>query len=85
VIPDGGHVAGGISQGLEGATQHVEHGELRGSLLREPRGAGGFGYDPIFVPADYLHSTAELSAADKNRISHRGQAFRALAPLLATV
>ncbi len=83
VIPDGGHVAGGMSQGLEGATQHVEHGELRGSLLREPRGAGGFGYDPIFVPADYLHSTAELSAADKNRISHRGQAFRALAPLLA--
>jgi XTP/dITP diphosphohydrolase len=58
-------------------------GELRGTLLRQPRGSGGFGYDPIFVPGGYDVTTAELSPEDKDAISHRGQAFRALAPLLA--
>jgi XTP/dITP diphosphohydrolase len=58
-------------------------GELRGTLLREPRGTGGFGYDPIFVPEGLTVTSAELSPEDKDAISHRGQAFRALAPLLA--
>lgn len=58
-------------------------GELRGTLLTSPRGSGGFGYDPIFVPDGYDVTTAELSPEDKDAISHRGQAFRALAPLLA--
>jgi XTP/dITP diphosphohydrolase len=57
--------------------------ELSGSLLRERRGHNGFGYDPIFVPEGETRTTAEMSPAEKDAISHRGKAFRALAPLLA--
>jgi XTP/dITP diphosphohydrolase len=60
-------------------------GEVRGALIREPRGSGGFGYDPIFVPHGDTRTTAEMSAAEKDAISHRGQAFRALAGLLPEV
>lgn len=63
--------------------EHVEHGFLRGTLLTERRGTGGFGYDPILLPTGAERSTAELSAAEKNAISHRGEAFRALAPHIA--
>jgi XTP/dITP diphosphohydrolase len=59
--------------------EHVVYGELAGVLLRERRGTGGFGYDPILVPDGESRSTAEMSAAEKNAISHRGRAFRALA------
>ena len=65
-------------------TEHVELGRLRGSLAREPRGAGGFGYDPALVPEGLDVTCAELSAAEKEAISHRGRAFRALAPAVAT-
>jgi XTP/dITP diphosphohydrolase len=58
----------------------VEYGQLEGVLLREPRGAGGFGYDPVLQPAGENRSCAELSADEKNAISHRGKAFRALLP-----
>jgi XTP/dITP diphosphohydrolase len=61
----------------------VVEGRLTGSLIRAPRGHNGFGYDPVFVPDGGEQTTAELSAADKDAISHRGQAFRALAPRLA--
>jgi XTP/dITP diphosphohydrolase len=64
-------------------TEVVAEGRLAGTLLREPRGTNGFGYDPVFVPTGYDVTTAEMSAVDKDAISHRGQAFRALAPLLA--
>lgn len=57
----------------------IANGTMRGALLREPRGEGGFGYDPIFVPDGYEVTTAELTPTEKNLISHRGQAFRALA------
>ena len=60
----------------------VVEGRLEGTLAREPRGGGGFGYDPIFVPAGERRTTAEMSAAEKDAISHRGAAFRALVPLL---
>lgn len=60
----------------------VEHGRLEGTLLREPRGEGGFGYDPILRPTGDERSCAELSGAEKNAISHRGQAFRALLPAI---
>lgn len=63
-----------------GGHEHVELGELRGTLLAVPRGAGGFGYDPILQPDGEARSCAELSSAEKNAISHRGRAFRALAP-----
>lgn len=55
-----------------------------GSITHEPFGEGGFGYDPIFQPDGYEVTAAELSAEEKNTISHRGQAFRALAALLKT-
>jgi XTP/dITP diphosphohydrolase len=61
----------------------VVEGCVRGRLVHEPRGANGFGYDPIFVPDGDTRTTAEMPPADKDAISHRGQAFRALAPLLA--
>ena len=60
----------------------VEYGQLEGVLLREPRGSGGFGYDPVLQPTGEDRSCAELSAAEKNAISHRGKAFRALLPAI---
>ena len=63
--------------------ERVLEGRVDGVLLREPRGTGGFGYDPIFVPAGETRSTAELSPAEKDAISHRGKAFRALAEHIA--
>lgn len=68
---------------LPDGTEHVETGHLRGSLLTERRGSGGFGYDPILVPEGSDRTTAELTPAEKNAISHRGQAFRALTPHIA--
>lgn len=53
-------------------------GRLEGTLLREPQGVGGFGYDPILKPTGESRSTAELSMEEKNAISHRGKAFAAL-------
>lgn len=65
--------------------EHVELGALEGTLLLEPRGAGGFGYDPILQPLGEGRSCAELSADEKNAISHRGNAFRLLAPHISAV
>lgn len=59
--------------------------ELRGRLTTAPAGAHGFGYDPIFVADGQAVTNAELSAGAKNAISHRGLAFRALAPAIAGV
>lgn len=67
--------------GLPGE-QRVVEGEVDGSLLRQRRGTGGFGYDPIFLPYGSALTTAEMDPAAKDAISHRGQAFRALAPVL---
>ncbi len=63
----------------------VEHGTLEGTLAASPRGAHGFGYDPVLVPLGDTRTCAELAPQDKNAISHRGQAFRALVPALARV
>ena len=60
----------------------VVEGRIRGTLLRERRGRNGFGYDPIFVPVGETRTTAEMSADEKDAISHRGMAFRALAKQL---
>ena len=62
--------------------ERVVEGVLEGSLIREPSGSNGFGYDPIFTPRGYVLTTAELTPQEKDAISHRGQAFRALAPVL---
>jgi XTP/dITP diphosphohydrolase len=56
--------------------------QLAGRLIRARRGTGGFGYDPIFVPDGFELTTAEMTAEAKDAISHRGQAFRALTPLI---
>ncbi|MEI8051015.1 MAG: RdgB/HAM1 family non-canonical purine NTP pyrophosphatase [Actinomycetes bacterium] len=61
-------------------------GEVAGVIIEAPRGTGGFGYDPIFVPDEGDGRTfAEMDAAEKHAISHRGRAFRALADRLADV
>lgn len=65
--------------------EEVAEGRLEGVLAREPRGDGGFGYDPVLVPDGGTRTCAELSPAEKDAISHRGRAFRALAPRLADV
>lgn len=63
----------------------IAEGRLEGALIRHPRGVNGFGYDPIFVPTGESRTTAEMPAEDKDAISHRGKAFRALAPKLASL
>ena len=64
-------------------TELVEHGEMPGMLLRERHGGGGFGYDPLFRPDGQTRSAAELTPEEKDAISHRGTAFRAIAPHVA--
>lgn len=66
-----------------GGAEHVVEERQAGMLVRSPRGNGGFGYDPIFVGQGQTRTNAELSAAEKDAISHRGKAFRALAELIA--
>ena len=85
-VPDERRGAGFVcaaAYALPDGREGVVRGELRGTLVREPRGTNGFGYDPLLVPDDGARTTAELSAAEKDAISHRGQAFRALGPVVA--
>lgn len=67
---------------VPGGSEHVELGQLRGTLLGAPQGEGGFGYDPILQPEGLDQSCAQITPEHKNSISHRGQAFRALLPHL---
>jgi XTP/dITP diphosphohydrolase len=60
-------------------------GLCEGTLTTRPRGSGGFGYDPIFVPVGWDRTIAELEPDEKDRISHRGRAFRALRALLSDI
>jgi len=64
------------------AREVVVTGSLDGRLVRVPRGTGGFGYDPIFLPDGFSQTTAEMTAEAKDAISHRGRAFRALVPYI---
>ncbi len=68
---------------LPSGAEYVSEGAVYGRLIREPRGSGGFGYDPIFVPDGESRTTAELSPEDKDAISHRGKALRGLVPAIA--
>lgn len=63
----------------------VKRGELKGTLLSEPRGQGGFGYDPVLQPLGGERSCAELTAEEKNAISHRARAFAELLPSIVDV
>jgi XTP/dITP diphosphohydrolase len=67
---------------LPDGTERLVEGTIDGTLIREPRGTNGFGYDPIFVPLGESRTTAEMSAEEKDAISHRGRAMRALVPVL---
>ncbi|MDR2220218.1 MAG: RdgB/HAM1 family non-canonical purine NTP pyrophosphatase [Methylobacillus sp.] len=60
----------------------IAEGQWHGVILETPRGENGFGYDPLFFDAELQQTAAEISAADKNRMSHRGKALRALAEKL---
>jgi XTP/dITP diphosphohydrolase len=84
-------VARGLEEGMRGARyvcaavlvtpdgrEVVKEGVLEGCLITEPRGTNGFGYDPIFVPSGMEQTAAELTPLEKDAISHRGKAFRAL-------
>ena len=62
--------------------EYLFEGIVRGEILTCERGEGGFGYDPLFTPEGYSTSFAEMSAEDKNAISHRGRAVRQLAEFL---
>ena len=66
-------------------TEEVETGTMHGRLLRERQGAGGFGYDPLFLPDGQGRSAAELTPEQKDSISHRGEAFRAIAAHIARI
>ena len=57
----------------------IATGKMQGTLLRKPTGSNGFGYDPIFVPTGFSKTTAEMSASEKDAISHRGLALKELA------
>ncbi|MCB5911853.1 RdgB/HAM1 family non-canonical purine NTP pyrophosphatase [Streptomyces pinistramenti] len=76
------HFACAAALALPDGTQRVVEGTLRGTLRHTPAGTGGFGYDPILQPLGETRTCAELTADEKNAISHRGQAFRALAPVV---
>jgi XTP/dITP diphosphohydrolase len=73
VVPPGDQALG---------TQTVVRGHWRGTLTRAARGSNGFGYDPIFIPDGELRTSAELDPAEKDAVSHRGRALRALLPVL---
>lgn len=65
----------------DGSVESVE-GRVPGTIRREPVGENGFGYDPVFVPEGDSRSMAEYTDVEKNAISHRGRAFRAMIPIL---
>ncbi len=61
---------------------HYFEGTCEGTILEAPSGEGGFGYDPLFVPDGYDKSFAEFASEEKNAISHRGKAVRAMVAFL---
>lgn len=74
-----------LVHGPADAASSVTRGEWVGSILREPRGDRGFGYDPVFVPAGEARTAAELSPQEKDAVSHRGRALAALLPSLRSL
>jgi len=87
-VPSGrraGHFTCVAALVLPSGTEHVTEGTVSGRITDAPRGTNGFGYDPIFVPAGYELTTAEMSPEAKDAISHRGRALRALAPIIAAL
>jgi XTP/dITP diphosphohydrolase len=67
---------------VSGSGEVVVRGEWPGTIARQPRGDGGFGYDPVFVPDGSDRTAAQLSPDEKDAVSHRGRALRLLLPAL---
>ncbi|HEY9521624.1 MAG TPA: XTP/dITP diphosphatase [Thermopolyspora sp.] len=85
-VPDGrrgAHFACAVALALPSGEERVVEGAMHGRIIRAPRGTNGFGYDPIFVAEGCDRTTAEMSNTEKDAISHRGRALRALVPVLA--
>ena len=81
-IPDGrrtAHFACAAALALPDGQEYVFEGRLSGTVLRSPLGERGFGYDPVFVPEGESRTLAQMTADEKDAISHRGRAFRSLA------
>lgn len=86
-VPDGRRSAAFVSAcalvyGPGDTDSAVVRGEWPGVIAREPRGAGGFGYDPLFVPDGEARSAAQLRPEEKDAASHRGRALALLIPAL---
>ncbi len=62
--------------------EHLFEGIVEGTIIDVPRGVGGFGYDPVFVPNGFVGTFAEMSMEEKNTMSHRGRALKALSDFL---
>src|SRR4051812_4060383 len=78
----GAHFMCAAALALPDGTERVVEGRLRGTLRHAPAGTNGFGYDPILQVEGDTRTCAELTAKEKNAISHRGKAFRALVPVV---
>ncbi|MFI6286583.1 RdgB/HAM1 family non-canonical purine NTP pyrophosphatase [Streptomyces sp. NPDC051018] len=78
----GAYFACAAALALPDGTERVVEGRLTGTLRHTPAGTNGFGYDPILQPDGETRTCAELSPQEKNAISHRGKAFRALVPVV---
>lgn len=83
-VPDGRRGAAFVSACalVSASGEVVVRGQWPGTIAREPRGAGGFGYDPVFIPDGYQLTAAQLSPEEKDATSHRGRALRLLLPEL---
>jgi XTP/dITP diphosphohydrolase len=79
----GAHFEAAAALVLPSGAEHTTEGSVYGTITAAPRGSNGFGYDPIFLPDGYTLTTAEMREQDKDAISHRGQALRRLAPIIA--
>jgi XTP/dITP diphosphohydrolase len=84
-VPDGerqGRFVSAIAFARPGQETVVSFGRVEGEILREPRGDGGFGYDPLFLLPQLGKSMAEIPLEEKNRLSHRAHALRSLVDML---
>ena len=87
-VPDelrSAHFSCAVALVFPDGTEQVTEGVMTGTLLRAARGSGGFGYDPIFQPDGEMRTTAELSPVEKDALSHRGRALRAMVALIRAV
>lgn len=87
-VPPGGRAARfecAAALVLPSGAEQVAEGTVHGWITTAPRGSNGFGYDPIFAPEGSERTTAQMSPEEKDAISHRGRALRALAPAIAAL